>query len=130
MSKKACPKGHLPASAILRAVPYKNEAMELTRRSDGTVLAEVPIRRPRWLVPPISWLLPYSSHRRVELDVLGTTMLDMCNGEDNVERIIERFAAKHKLTFREAQLATVEFLDQLTQRGLLAIVGTEKDAVT
>ena len=73
----------------LKAMPYRNEAMELTRRSDGTVLASIPMRRPRWLVPPFSWMLPYSSHRRVELDALGAAVVDACDGERTVEAIFE-----------------------------------------
>jgi hypothetical protein len=89
------------------------------------MVVSVPMRRPRFLVPPLSWILPYSSHRRVELDALGAGVLDLCDGRRSVEAVIEAFAARHKLSFREAQLAVTQFLKQLTHRGLLAIVGRE-----
>jgi len=113
---------------LLRAVPFANKVMEITPRPDGSVRAVVPLRRPKWLVPPIAWVLPFSSHRRVELDALGAKVLQMCDGKQNVETIIENFAADHKLSFREAQLAVTEFVRQLAQRGLIAIVARNRNA--
>ncbi|MGC9454142.1 MAG: PqqD family protein [Phycisphaerae bacterium] len=126
--KKSSPPRHLPAEQVLAAVPYRNEAMELHHRRDGTALASIPLRKPRWLVPPLSWVIPFSSHRRVELDTAGVAVLDLCDGSRNVESIIEKFAADHKLSFREAQLSVTKFLQQLTQRGVIAVVGLSDDA--
>lgn len=121
------PKKKLLTAEYLRAIPYRNETMELDRRAGGGVLASIPMKRPRYMVPPLSWVLPYSTHRRVELDPLGAEVLDLCDGKRSVEGVIERFAAGHKLTFRESQLAVTQFLRQLTQRGLTVIVGHDKD---
>jgi hypothetical protein len=108
---------------VLRAQVHRNRAMEVKDRRNGTCLVEVPLRRPRWMVPPISWVLPFSSRRRVELDALGTSVLKLCEGRRTVEEIIEKFAADHKLSFREAQLSVTRFLEMLSQRGIVAIVG-------
>ncbi|MFA6134239.1 MAG: PqqD family protein [Phycisphaerae bacterium] len=113
---------------FLQAVPYTNQAMEVTRRPDGSTLVSVPIPRPKYLVPPLSWILPFSHQRRVELDRLGSYVLDMCDGRRSIESMIERFAGDHKLSFREAQLSVSGFLRQLVQRGILVIVGMNKDA--
>ena len=113
---------------LLQAVPHLNRVMELTPRPDGGTRAAVPLRRPKWLVPPITWIVPFSSHRRVELDTLGAKVLQMCDGKRNVETIIENFADDHKLSFREAQLAVVEFVRQMAQRGLIAIVTVNRNA--
>ena len=113
----------MAAGDFLAAVPHRNEAMELSRRPDGTALVRVPMRRPKWLVPPLSWIVPYSSHRRVELDAVGVSVLDLCDGRRTVEEVTETFASRNALSFREAQLAVGQFLRQLTERGILAIVG-------
>lgn len=120
-------KKKLLTSDYLRAIPHRNEKMEVTRQRGGGLLASIPMKRPRYMVPPLSWVLPYSTHRRVELDALGAEVLDLCDGRRSVEGIIERFATGHKLTFRESQLAVTQFLRQLTRRGLAAIVGRDKD---
>lgn len=112
---------------FLRAVPHVNQAMEMHHRSDGSTLVSVPISRPKFLVPPLSWILPFSRYRRVDLEPVGAGVLKMCDGRRTVEAIIEEFAAGHKLSFREAQLAITQFLRQLMQRGLIAIVGQDKD---
>ena len=116
------------ADSLLQAVPFANQAMEITRRPDGSTLVSVPIPRPWYLVPPLSWILPFSHQRRVEFDRLGSYVLEMCDGKRTVEAMIEKFADDHKLSFREAQLSVSDFLKKLLQRGIIAIVGSEKDA--
>ena len=109
---------------MFKSVPHRNAAMRVEIREDGTALVSVPIRRPRYMIPPLSWLLPFSGKRRIELDTLGASVLDMCDGETTVEKMITRFAATHKLSFREAQAPVVQFLKMLTQRGVIAIVSS------
>ncbi|MGQ9662761.1 MAG: PqqD family protein [Kiritimatiellia bacterium] len=113
-----------PTSAVelLDAVPLVNRAARLLPGSKGDTLAEIPMRRPRFLVPPLSWLLPYSRVRRVHLDRLGARILALCNGKNTVEEIIETFADEEKLTFREAQLAIIPFLQLVLQRGIVALL--------
>ena len=113
------------SSEFLPAVPHVNQAMTTNRKADGGLVASVPVRRPRYLVPPLSWIMPFSSHRRIELDSLGASVLDMCDGRRSVEAIIEEFASDHKLSFREAQLAVTQFVRQLVKRGIVAMVGME-----
>ncbi len=113
----------MSAEQVLSAVPYRNAAMEVRRNNDGTAVVSVPMKRPRWLAPPLSWVIPFSSHRRVELDSVGAALLDLCDGTRDIEAIIEKFAADHKLSFREAQLSVTRFLQQLSQRGVVAVVG-------
>ncbi len=111
------------AEEFYKATPHKNRAMRLDKRGDGTTLASIPMKKPKCLVPPFSWILPYSEFRRVELDSIGTSVLDLCDGKRTVENIIELFAKNKQLSFREAQLAVGQFLPQLAERSIIAIVG-------
>lgn len=117
----------LDGAELLQAVVYANETMDISTLRDGGALVKVPMRRPRWLAPPLSWILPFSSTRRVRLDAVGANVLKRCNGRDSVERIIETFAVDNKLSFREAQLSISVFLRQMTERGLVVIVGPGED---
>lgn len=110
------------ALRLLSSVPHQNTAAEVVPAEDGVVVS-VPTRRPGWLIPPVSWILPWSGYRRVGLDAPGSAVLKLCDGRRNVEQIIETFAQEHKLGFRESQLAVMEFLRQLLRRGIIAIVG-------
>jgi len=118
----------MSAARFLQAVPYLNQAMDVRHRLDGSALASIPIPRPKYLVPPLSWILPFSPHRRVELERVGAGVLRMCDGKRTIEAIVEQFAASHKLSFREAQLPVTQFLRQLMQRGLVVIVGKDEEA--
>jgi hypothetical protein len=122
MKKSNRPKS-IGSEAFLKAKPFANQAAAVDEKPGGGALVRVPLNRPRWLVPPISWLLPFSRERKIELDPVGRGVLAMCNGRKNVERIIEEFAQANKLSFREAQLSVTKFLRQMTERGIIAIVG-------
>lgn len=113
-------------SRLLAAVPQKNEAATVERTAEG-MLVSIPVRRPRWLVPPLSWVVPFSQKRQVELDAAGRLVLESCDGRRTVEEVIERFAGEHKLSFRESQLAVTQFLRELVTRGVIAIVGTNEE---
>ena len=116
-------KRQIAASQLLAAVPHKNATMKIEHGGAAT-LVSVPVRRPRWLVPPVSWVLPWSEHRRVQLDEPGTEVLNLCDGKRNVEEVIETFVQKHKLSFREGQTAVTQFLRELLRRGIIVLVGT------
>lgn len=115
------PKPDMTVAQFLSAVPHKNTEMKLERMREG-LLVSIPVRRPGWLVPPISWIMPFSNHRRVQLDGAGTAVVELCDGKRTVEQIVETFAQEHKLSFREAQLAVTQFLRELIGRGVVALV--------
>ncbi|MBI5723373.1 MAG: PqqD family protein [Planctomycetes bacterium] len=125
VKKKSAARAGVSGGDILLAAVEMNRAMKLDRRPDGGAIAEIPVRRPRFLVPPLSWILPFSTIRRVQLDNLGLEVLDLCNGNRTIESVIENFAAAHKLTFREAQVSVMQFLRMLADRGIVAIVGPD-----
>ena len=56
-------------------------------------MATIPVRRPAFLVPPLTWILPFSSVRRVDLDTLGAAILRQCDGTRTVHEIVAWFAA-------------------------------------
>jgi hypothetical protein len=115
-------KGFPTSEELLYAVPFTNEAMNLEPKGRGAIV-EVPMRRPRWLFPPFCWIIPFSAMRRIELDPIGYSVLQQVDGKRTSEKIIETFSKIHKLSFREAQLPVTQFLQQLSERGVIAIVG-------
>jgi len=121
-SKDQADKARVSVGQFLASVPHRNEAMEVEPAGKGLLLS-VPVRRPRWLVPPLSWVLPWSGYRRVELDEPGAEVFNLCDGKRSVEEIIETFAKRHKLSFREGQVAVTQFLRELLKRGIIALVG-------
>lgn len=119
---------HVNFTEFLRAAPYANESMTITAARDGGAMAKIPMKRPRWLVPPFSWIFPFSPQRQVRLDAVGFGVLKLCDGNKTVESVIEEFAEANKLSFREAQLPVTQFLKQMIERGIVIVVGSKEKA--
>jgi hypothetical protein len=73
--------------------------------------------------PPLTWLLPLSRERVVALDAVGREVWQACDGQRTVEEIVEEFAARHRLSFHAARLSVLQFLQQLTRRGIVVMAG-------
>ncbi len=109
--------------ALMQAVPVRNSEVWVERRGPHELVLYVPLR-PRWFNrPPFSWVLPLSRHRAVGLDRLGAEVWDACDGRTPTESIVARFAQRHTLSFHEARTSVVAFLQQLTARRLVVVVG-------
>jgi len=121
----AAPDKDVEIKAILHAVLVRNEALRIETPGERNLLVYVPLRQRWFMRPPFSWLLRFSKERAVALDALGREVWEACDGKMTTERIIERFAARHRLSFHEARLSVMEFLRQLTRRGMIVVVGNE-----
>lgn len=112
----------LDGGAMLDAVPVRNRAVRVEEDGGGNLVVYVPIRR-RWFMKGIlGWLLPFRSERGYALDRLGREVWQACDGRRRVEEIVEEFARRHHLRFHEARAAVMQFLRQLTERGLIVMV--------
>ena len=113
---------------LLDAVPVPNRAVHCdSRLDDGGVVLSVPLRARWYMRPPLTWVLPFSTHRRVALDALGGEVWTACDGARTTECIVESFAERHRLTFHEARLSVMLFLKELVRRGLVVMVGRARE---
>ncbi len=109
-----------PQSFNARAL--RSGAVRVERDADGVATLYVPFRASRlveWLcrrlkVPP--------SNARFELDEVGTFVWDLCDGSIPVREMVERLAARYKLSRKEAEASLTIFLRNLVRRGLVLIV--------
>lgn len=85
---------------------------------DGKLYVTVQFRRPRW-----QQLLGAEEicDRAFGLDPYGREVYDACDGETNVNDIVERFARNHKISVAEAEVSVSTFLKTLMSRGMVAI---------
>ena len=117
------PSRRLSTSELLDAVPVRNRAVASESEKPDEVVLRVPLRK-RWYTQSFLRLLfPFSTHRRVALDSLGIEVWGMVDGRSTAERIVERFAERHQLSFHEARLSVMLFLRELTQRGIIVMAG-------
>lgn len=115
----------LDPEKLLGAIPTPNAAVRV-ERSAGSVVLYVPIRRRFWMAP-LSWFLPFRSERGFALDALGAEVFEACDGQRTLERIIEDFAARHRVRFHEARLAVTQFLSSLCERNLVVMAVPEEE---
>jgi hypothetical protein len=109
------------AADQMSAIPCRNRAAAVERAGKG-VLVSIPLAKKWWVRPPLTWIFPISSQRRVQLDETGAWVLEQCDGRCTVEEIVERLQEKHKLSFHEARVPVLQFMRMLCERGVVAMV--------
>ena len=108
--------------AMLAAYPVRNVAVEVREKSENTVTVVVKTQKPNYMMPPISWFVPYNPEREIDLDAMGTRLWRWCDGQRTVEEVIDLFKDTYDLSFHEARAAVVDYLRKLIQRGILAVM--------
>ena len=114
-------KGQADWRSMLMARPLHNAKARVERDARGGLFVYVHAVRPRYLVPPISWVVPFRNERRVCLDRLGIRVWELCDGKRTVEDVIDAFVGNYGLTFHEARVAVTSYIRTLVQRGVLAV---------
>ncbi len=108
---------------MLEAQLVQNHAATADWSDDRSELRiQIPTKRPRYLVPPISWVVRPPKSRTMVLDRIGSGVWSRCDGQRTVEQVIEEFAADHRLTFHEGRVAVTGFAKSLIQRGALVVL--------
>lgn len=107
---------------MLSAKPVRNAAAATKETDENHLTVVVKTIKPGYMFPPISWFVPYNPQREVILDAVGTQLWRWCDGQHNVEEIIDLFKDKYQLSFHEAKTGVTEYFKRLVQRGVLAVV--------
>jgi hypothetical protein len=106
---------------MLDTRPIPNEAARLVHSDDEGAVYEIPLRRAWWHRAPISWFLPTRRFSKVYVYGAGREVLELCDGERDVESIIDEFAQRHGLTFHESRVSITQYFRGLVERGMLAV---------
>ncbi|TVR15980.1 MAG: PqqD family protein [Planctomycetota bacterium] len=109
----------LIANAILRLHP---ETEIIEDRNQRTVNLRGPMLRRGRISAWIAWLLRLPQRVEVELDDIGTFVIQHLEGH-TMESLSDLLADQYKLTRREAQAAMTVFVKSLLQRRLLILDG-------
>ena len=111
---------------MLNARPLRNRAAASDDHGPRGLTLRIPRKRPRWLLPPVAWIIVVRDHSRVTLDSLGAQVWTLCDGQRTVENVVDDFAAAHGLSFHEARVAVTQYLRLLIRRGVLAVELAER----
>ncbi len=60
-------------------------------------------------------------NRKLQLDILGTSVWDLVDGKSTVMEIITSFAGLHRLYRKEAEISVIQFLRELGRRGIIGM---------
>lgn len=105
---------------MLAARPVRADGAVEKPTGPGAWRVTVALRPTRWA----QWLLRAPGggmNKTFELDELGKFVWDACDGKTSVRRIIRSLAQRYNLNEREAEVATVSFLQTLTRKGLVGM---------
>ena len=115
---------HLSRAAALKCRPDKSLHITETRLVNGEVLLEYPMTVRPWLAAVTKRLgasRPTVQTKKLQLDAMGTAVWDLVDGNRSVRRIVQIFAATHRLDNKEAEISVTSFIRELGQRGLLGL---------
>ena len=117
--------GRMTRQEALAYKPVKSSHVTETRLETGEVILEYPLAvRP--LVAAVARRLGKSLEdliqiKKLQLDVLGTSVWDLVDGKRSVRRMIQIFADTHRLEKKEAEVSVTQFIRELGRRGLLGL---------
>jgi hypothetical protein len=105
--------------AALDAKPVSAPGITLKELDEGGARLTIPLKSSsRW-----GWLfrLPKDATKTIELDAIGLFVWQHCDGKTSVLQIIRKLSKQYNLGLRQAEVPTVQFLNMLSRRGLIAM---------
>lgn len=117
-------KPQLSRQDALASRPVRLVGAEMKPADDGGGKLTVPLGGKRWS----GWLLrmPEGATKTFEFDPIGVFVWDQCDGKTSVQQVIRRLSKHYNLNLREAEVATVQFLQTLARKGLIGMAVKEK----
>jgi len=108
----------------LEYTPVKNVQTEETRSESGEILLGYTVTVRPWftgLVKRFGGTSDGTFQKKLQLDLLGSDVWDLLDGQRSVREVIRQFARRHQLHPREAEVAVTRFLRDLGKRGLVGL---------
>lgn len=84
------------------------------------VLLQVPRRADKW-GNFVARVFKLPTHRKIELDEMGSDVWEMCDGAASVEALTRAVCAKYRLNRRQGEASVTAYLRMLAERRLVAL---------
>jgi hypothetical protein len=107
-----------PASDPEALAPQLAETVERHRTDAGVLRLRGPEFRRRHLHRLVAWMVRAPPRVEVELDDIGTFVVERMDGQRSLRELADELAAHLKLSRREAEAALAQFVSALMRRGL------------
>jgi hypothetical protein len=111
----------------LRMIPVPNPEAKVEVGDEDAVRLTIPLRHRPWS-RMLQTIAPIRDHVRVEIDRMSTELLMLCDGETDMETIIDTFAGRWKLSFFEARAMIFTFYRNMEKKRVLFARVPEEDA--
>jgi hypothetical protein len=108
----------------LGCIPVRNPQIAEQENDNGELCLTYQVRIRPWfqnIVQKITGRTDDIIKRKLQLDVLGSSVWRMIDGQRETREIIEDFQKNHKLNRREAEISVTSFLKELGKRGLIVL---------
>lgn len=117
-------KNNLSREQALDSRPAQLAKCELIAMPDGGAKVKVPLKQRKFG----GWIFRVPEHatKTFELDSMGVTVWQLCDGKTSVLQIIRKLAKDNGLSHREVEVSTVQFLQTLVRKGLLGMTVPDK----
>src|ERR1700722_13758083 len=90
--------------------PLRAPDAQVDRKPDGSATLKLPLKG-TWPFRP-----PPGATRAFELDEMGMLVWDSCDGRTALLDVIRKIADQYSLNLREAEVATLKFLQTLSRK--------------
>ena len=124
-------KPRVSRAQVLGARPVRNPRVEWERGAwhedrPQVVMLRVPRRADR-VGNFMARMFRLPSHRKIELDEMGSDVWEMCDGTLTVDALTRAVCAKYRLNRRQGEASVTAYMRMLAERRLLALkTGTRK----
>jgi hypothetical protein len=122
--RKRFQKTQITRAEALEYIPVKNVQTEETRLDSGEILVVYTVTVRPWfsgLVKRFGGTSDGKFQKKLQLDLLGSEVWDLLDGQRSVREVVRQFALRHQLHPREAEVAVTRFLRDLGKRGLVGL---------
>ena len=110
-----------------KAKPLRNPKAETQPLDDGGIVVIVDAdaekrRTMRWIAKVAKW----DGQKQFELEEVGAFVWSLCDGNHAVQTISKRLQSQYKMNKIEAEVALGQYLQTLSQRGLITMLVPKK----
>ena len=117
-------RGPLTRKEALDCMPVKNHQVKEARLETGEILLTYPTTIRPWIGALSKFFgkapgVPRT--KKLQLDLLGTFVWNLMDGNRSVSQMILDFSETHRLRTREVEIAVTRFIKELGKRGLIGL---------
>ncbi len=108
----------------LGCIPVRNPEVIEQKNDDDELCLTYQVRIKPWFQSIVKKITKRGDdiiERKLQLDILGSSVWLMINGKRETRKIIDAFQVAHKLNRREAEISVTTFLKELGKRGLIVM---------